>query len=268
MALFRPYEQGKRETDDDARPRQGGATAVPASGRPRSTGATAVGARRPDHQAEDAVASTTGMVETSPVEPTAVEASAIETSAVEASPANDDRTARQREKHATGRPAPRTKQGPTRSRKEAEAERMARLHPTLSKKEQRAQNRVQGREERVHRMDTLENSPGRVLARDYIDSRWTLVEFIIPLYLVMMILLLVGAFLGPTIAQVMQIVVFVAFGLAVINMFLLWRGFKRELAARHPGTPTRGLLSYMINRGMWIRRFRRPAPRVARGEKY
>jgi hypothetical protein len=35
-----------------------------------------------------------------------------------------------------------------------------------------------------------------------------------------------------------------------------------------PGTPTKGLLMYGMNRCIQIRRFRMPTPRIKRGEAY
>ncbi len=54
----------------------------------------------------------------------------------------------------------------------------------------------------------------------------------------------------------------------VADVVLMWRSYKRLLAERHPGTPLRGLLMYGFNRQMTFRRWRRPAPRIKRGEAY
>ena len=57
------------------------------------------------------------------------------------------------------------------------------------------------------------------------------------------------------------------FILAVLaDCYLMWRGFKRVLADRLPGAPTRGLMMYGVNRSIQIRRFRMPAPRLKRGD--
>ena len=54
-------------------------------------------------------------------------------------------------------------------------------------------------------------------------------------------------------------------GLSLINTAVMWNGFKKVLAEKVPDAPRRGLLMYMFNRSLMIRRFRRPAPRVVRG---
>ncbi len=54
----------------------------------------------------------------------------------------------------------------------------------------------------------------------------------------------------------------------VFDNFLMWRGFKKVLAARLPKASPKGLLMYGMTRGTQLRRFRMPAPRVKRGEGY
>ena len=68
--------------------------------------------------------------------------------------------------------------------------------------------------------------------------------------------------LAPTERLICSIAVMVA------DVVLMWRSYKRLLAERHPGTPLRGLLMYGFNRQMTFRRWRRPAPRIKRGEAY
>lgn len=160
---------------------------------------------------------------------------------------------------------PRVKDAPTPTRKQAEAERMERLHPTRTPKEQRKADRQARTASRIEAMDRAEQSPERQLLRDYVDSRWTINEFVLP----GMILIMAATMI--TINNV-ELSSFIALGLwllmtmAIINSVVMWRSFKKILAERHPGTNTRGLGMYMFNRALMIRRFRRPAPRVARGE--
>ena len=72
----------------------------------------------------------------------------------------------------------------------------------------------------------------------------------------------------PRITAITTLVVFL-FILAVLgDSFLMWRGFKRVLAQRLPGASTRGLMMYGVNRGIQIRRFRMPPPRLKRGDNY
>ena len=156
---------------------------------------------------------------------------------------------------------------PTRSRAEAEAARMERLHPTLTPKQQRAQARVADRIERQRRWDSVESKPERTLLRDYVDARWTFTEFIIPLALVDMAVSIGGAH-WAMVSMITSFVMTAIFLGMVVNIAWMWWRFKRELRSRMPGARTRGLLMEMMNRMITIRRFRRPAPRIERGASY
>lgn len=157
------------------------------------------------------------------------------------------------------------KGGATRTRKQAEAERMERLHPTLTPREQRKADKNARATARLEAFDRAEQLPERVLLRDYLDSRWTINEFMLPAMIVVM---------AATMATMNNVALstYIALGLwvllimAVINTWFMWSGFKKLLAQRHPNANRRGLLMYLFNRSIMIRRFRRPAPRIARGE--
>lgn len=157
------------------------------------------------------------------------------------------------------------KSGPTPTRREAEAARMERLHPTRSRKEQRKLDREARFKNQQQAWDRVERSPERQLLRDFVDTRWTIAEFLMPVMILIMALMMV--FLAdPVMSFYISVTLWLIFGLAVINIWIMWRSFKRLLAERVPGARTKGLLMYMINRAMMIRRFRRPAPRIARGD--
>ena len=168
---------------------------------------------------------------------------------------------------ATPADTPTRKGKPTRSRAEAEAERMQRLHPTLTPKQQRAQARVTDRVERQRRWQAVESTPERALLRDYVDARWTFTEFVIPLALVDMAVS-IGAAQWPVVSMTTSLIMTAIFLGMVVNIGWMWWRFKGELRSRIPGARRRGLLMEMMNRMITIRRFRRPAPRIDRGSAY
>ena len=160
----------------------------------------------------------------------------------------------------------RKKQGATPSRKAAEAARMERLHPTLSPKEQR---RADARAKSAARMDSwsrIEQSPERQLLRDYVDTRWTVAEFMLPLMILLMALSMISIQAAPQISYYVTLALWPLMIMAIINVAIMWRGFKKLLAERHPGASTKGLLMYMMNRSIMLRRFRQPGPRIKRGD--
>ena len=157
------------------------------------------------------------------------------------------------------------KSGPTPTRKEAEAARMQRLHPNLSKKERKKAEREARYKAQSEAWERVERSPERTLLRDFVDTRWTLAEFMMPV----MILILVAMFVFMTSVQASTIIAFVLWGFffaTLINIWFMWRSFKRLLAERVPNARKKGLLMYMMNRAIMIRRFRRPSPRIKRGD--
>jgi hypothetical protein len=165
-------------------------------------------------------------------------------------------------------PGVRKKAGPTPSRREAEAARRQRVNRTLTKKEARAESARQARTQRVRAMSARDNTPEKALLRDYIDSRFSVGELLLP----SLVVILAGSFLGaryPGVTLVATLAMYLFILLVLFDgMVLMWRGYKRVLDERLPGTPTRGLRLYGMNRCIQIRRIRMPPPRIKRGEAY
>lgn len=163
--------------------------------------------------------------------------------------------------------APRKKNAPTPSRKQAERERMERLHPTLSAKEQKRLERAERSVARDTAFAKVENAPIRQLCRNYIDAKWHVGEFLMPLMLILLALT-IGLSNFPNLFLGLSIVVWVLLGLTIIDVFITWRGFKKLAAERFPNVSTKGLGFYTMNRIIQIRRFRVPPPQIKRGDKF
>lgn len=160
---------------------------------------------------------------------------------------------------------PRKKEGATPSRRQAEAARMERLHPTLTPKQQRKADARARQQERMDNWERVENSPARALVRDYVDARWTVAEFMLPAMILVMAAVM-ATMSNPVLSSYIAMGLWVLLLITIINVAIMWRGYKKLLAERHPNEPTRGLLIYMFNRSLMIRRFRHPGPRVNRGD--
>ena len=159
------------------------------------------------------------------------------------------------------------KPGPTPSRKEAEAARRQRVTQTYSKKESRALASKQNRSDRMRALAARDSTPEKALMRDHVDARFSIGEVLLPA----LVLILATSFLNtiyPRAAAIGTVVMYVYVLGVLVDLFLMWRGYKKVLAKRLPGASTRGLLFYGANRAIQIRRFRIPPPRVKRGEKY
>lgn len=162
---------------------------------------------------------------------------------------------------------PQKKGRPTPTRAEAEAARMARLHPTLSPKEQKKADREADRQLRLQRLDAVENSPERRLVRDYVDARPALVGWVLPA----MLLLMAITWVQPTNVALVTTATYLTMALLigfVLSIWWAWRGWKKEADARGLTGSRRGLAMYLMNRMMTMRSMRRPEPRIKRGDSY
>ena len=103
------------------------------------------------------------------------------------------------------------------------------------------------------------------MLRDFVDTRWTIAEFMMPAMILILALMMV-TMNNVQLSFYVSMSLWGIFILAVINVAIMWRSYKRLLDERIPGANRKGLLMYMINRSMMIRRFRRPSPRIKRGD--
>jgi Protein of unknown function (DUF3043) len=159
------------------------------------------------------------------------------------------------------------KDRPTPTRKEAEAARRQRMTTTLSKKEARQTASRQSRAARMRAVSAREAAPEKVLMRDYIDARFNLGEFLLPSVVVILAVTILGSY-WPAVTLIATLAMYLFILGVFVDGYLMWRGFKRVLAARLPKASPKGLLMYGMTRSTQIRRFRSPAPRIKRGEAY
>jgi len=164
--------------------------------------------------------------------------------------------------------APTGKKGrPTPTRKEAEAARRQRVTTSLSKKEARAAASRHSRAERMKAVNAREAAPEKALMRDYIDARFNLGEFLLPSVVVILAVTLLGSY-WPSVTVIAPLAMYLFIFSVFVDASLMWRGFKKVLAARLPKASPKGLLIYGMTRSTQIRRFRSPAPRIKRGDPY
>lgn len=182
-------------------------------------------------------------------------------------PYNRDEKTVADESSATPNQSGSKKNRPTPTRAEAEAARMQRLNPVPSKKELRARQREVREQERIKNYQTLESQPERVLLRNFVDSRWTFSEFVMPL----MLIVFAASLLGARIYLLLQISTWLMYGLLVgmvLEVTWLWFRYKQILFERYPHANKRGLLAYMWSRMIQPRRFRRPGTQINRGDPF
>jgi hypothetical protein len=167
---------------------------------------------------------------------------------------------------------------PTPTRRDAEAARKAALKKPRNRKEAAAYRREKVRIERGKMQDAMktgddrylpagDKGPVRRFARDYVDARWSVMEFALP---VLLVVSLVGALFAktyywlPGLVNLLFLVLIVALA---ADWFILSTGLKRAVGRKFPNESAKGISFYAVRRTMQMRRWRLPKPMVARGEK-
>jgi Protein of unknown function (DUF3043) len=165
------------------------------------------------------------------------------------------------------------KNRPTPKRRDQEA---ARKRPLVvaDRKQARQTDRLKRRESSVKMRQAMatgderylparDKGPVRRYIRDYVDARWSIGEFMLPVMLVVLALSFVRQ------SWALMIVFLMVYGLllvAVVDSALMWRRLRKRLVAKFgEGPDLRGGAWYAVMRAFQLRRSRAPKPQVARG---
>ena len=164
---------------------------------------------------------------------------------------------------------------PTPTRKEAEAAAKARAKVPRTRKEMSAAQRT-SRSESSQRMrqamksgderyyPARDRGPVRRFVRDFVDSRFSLIELVIPLLLVT---LLLGLSHNTKLAQLGNTLLMVMVLFIVLDMLVLRFRLRRELTRRFPDESYKGLTYYAITRALQMKFMRLPKPQVKIGQQ-
>ena len=176
-------------------------------------------------------------------------------------------------------PVPSTTPGgkgrPTPSRKEAEAAARARAKVPRTRKEmvaaQRAARSESSQQVRAgmkagdeRYLLARDKGPVRRFVRDFVDSRFSFIELMIPLLIATMVLGYSG---NPTLASIGNSILFGTMLLIIVDMVVLRMRVRRQLATRFPDEPTKGTTYYAITRALQMRFMRLPKPQVKIGQE-
>ncbi|MER5312575.1 DUF3043 domain-containing protein [Streptomyces sp. NPDC002773] len=111
-----------------------------------------------------------------------------------------------------------------------------------------------------------DKGPVRRFVRDFVDSRFAIAEFFLPMAVVILVLSL----FGNTNRSLQNISLLLWLGviiLIVIDSIGIWLRLRKQLAERFPNEPKRGAIAYGLMRTLQMRRLRLPKPQVKRGER-
>ena len=182
-----------------------------------------------------------------------------------------------RNKSEESDPAAPVKEGgkgrPTPTRKEAEAAARERAKAPRTRKEMSKQQRLAKTENSRKVRAAMkagderyflprDQGPVRRFIRDFVDSRFGIVELMIPLLILTMVLGYSG---NDRLAGIGNTVLFGTILLVIIDLGLMRFRLRRQLAARFPDEPVKGTTYYAITRSMQMKFMRLPKAQVKIG---
>ena len=122
----------------------------------------------------------------------------------------------------------------------------------------------------INHMPKAERLPWRIYIRDYVDARFNLGEWFIPVAFGILILSMVVTTMFPTnvwVSAVMMILMYGYLIAVIIDVALMWRKLKKKLIAKYgEQAVAKGSrsFSYAWSRSIQMRRWRLPKPREAK----
>jgi hypothetical protein len=162
---------------------------------------------------------------------------------------------------------------PTPTRKEAEEARKARLAAPKGRRGQTARTKDQARDARAKMRAAMETGDDKYLpardkgpvkryVRDYVDSRRTIGEFLLPVFFVVFVVIL----LAPQYSGFGSFAWLFIIAMMVVDSIRISRGAKAGVRERFGDDETKGVTMYAVMRGWQMRRLRLPKPQVQHGD--
>ncbi|MFF9333447.1 DUF3043 domain-containing protein [Streptomyces albogriseolus] len=164
---------------------------------------------------------------------------------------------------------------PTPKRSVAQSQRRSVANTTMSRKEAAKRQREERRAALERQRQALasgderylparDKGPVRRFARDFVDSRFHIAEWFLPMAVVILMLSMVQVAQLQNIALLLWLVVIV---MIVLDSVVTGVRLKKSLAERFPDENRRGAVAYALMRTLQMRRLRLPKPQVKRGER-
>ncbi|MEU8570622.1 DUF3043 domain-containing protein [Streptomyces pathocidini] len=164
---------------------------------------------------------------------------------------------------------------PTPKRSEAQTQRRSTASTPVNRKDAAKRQREARRADLAKQREALasgderylpvrDKGPVRRFARDFVDSRFCVAEFFLPLAVLILVLSMLPS------AQVKNISLLLWLGviiMIVIDSVGISIRLKKRLRERFPNENLRGAVPYALMRTLQMRRLRLPKPQVKRGEQ-
>ncbi|MFE7208903.1 DUF3043 domain-containing protein [Streptomyces sp. NPDC001698] len=164
---------------------------------------------------------------------------------------------------------------PTPKRSEARSQRRSVANTSMTRKDaakrQREERRVQLERQRQalasgdeRYLPARDKGPVRRFARDFVDSRFNIAEFFLPMAVVILVLSMIQV---PALQNIALLLWLVVIALIVLDSAVSGFRLRKRLNERFPDQGKRGAVAYALMRSLQMRRLRLPKPRVKRGER-
>ncbi|MGK5628387.1 DUF3043 domain-containing protein [Streptomyces sp. URMC 123] len=164
---------------------------------------------------------------------------------------------------------------PTPKRSAAQSQRRSVASTPMNRKEAAKRQREARRADLAKQREALasgderylparDKGPVRRFARDFVDSRFCVAEFFLPLAVVILVVSMMPSLQVKNISLIAWLGVIV---MIVIDSIGIAIRLKKQLKARFPKENLRGAVPYALMRTLQMRRLRLPKPRVKRGER-
>ncbi|MFZ3557001.1 MULTISPECIES: DUF3043 domain-containing protein [unclassified Streptomyces] len=164
---------------------------------------------------------------------------------------------------------------PTPKRSEAQTQRRSVANTKMSPKEARTRSRDERRTAMQRQREALANGderylpardkgPVRKFARDFVDSRFAIAEYFLPMAVVILVLSMIRVGSLQNIALLLWLFVIVAI---VVDSAVTGFRLKKILAEKFPNERRKGAVAYALMRTLQMKRLRLPKPQVKRGER-
>ncbi|MBD8077548.1 DUF3043 domain-containing protein [Cellulosimicrobium arenosum] len=159
-----------------------------------------------------------------------------------------------------GRPTPRRKQSQAANKRPLVPDDRRAAAKAAREQQRQARDRqyraMQTGDER--HMPVRDKGPVKRFTRDFVDARWNLGEFFLPIALVFIVVTMFTA----QMAELAFLSVILLYGivlLTIVDTFLMWRSLRKQLRAKFGDVP-KGTVMYAVMRAMQLRRARMPKP--------
>lgn len=164
---------------------------------------------------------------------------------------------------------------PTPKRSAAQSQRRSVASTPTNRKDASRQQREQRRAAMERQREALANGderylpardkgPVRRFARDFVDSRFSIAEFFLPMAVIILVMTVVQVPALQNIGLWLWLVVIV---MIVVDFVLTSFRLRKRIAERFPNENRRGVVAYALMRSLQMRRLRLPKPQVKRGDR-